>query len=354
MNIFTIGISHKTAPIDIREKFYLTEAERELLISILRSEPSVAEVLILSTCNRTEIYANVILQDALESILRLLFKIKKLSFTDNLKKYFYRYNGQAAVEHLLRVSAGLDSIVLGEKQILGQVKRAIEFSRERNMMGKSFNVLADLAVRTGKKAQSETQIGFGGVSVSWSAVTVAQKRLGTLQEKSVLIIGAGKMGHLAASHLKNKKIGHLYVMNRSIEKAEDLADKFGGTPVSFWDIKNILQEVDVCICSVGAPHYIVEKDYVESAMAGRQDKELLCIDISIPRNIDPEVSSISGVSLITIDDLGNVVAENMEKRYSALSQVESIIAGKIEEYNRKISKIKAYEETGFFTPIEVA
>jgi glutamyl-tRNA reductase len=219
------------------------------------------------------------------------------------------------------------------------------------MLGKCFNVLSGIAIRAGKKAQSETQISYGGVSVSWAAVTIAKRMLGTFQNKSFLIIGAGKMGHLAAGHLKNKGAKYIYIMNRSKEKAEQLARKFDGTPVSFWDIKEILKEVDVCICSAGAPHYLIERDLLEKVMATHQKKKLLCVDISIPRNIEPTVSSLNNVSLVTIDDLGDVVAANMAKRYSAVSQVEAIITAKIEEYYNKISKIRSCERTGSYAPV---
>jgi glutamyl-tRNA reductase len=346
MALFVVGINHKTAPIDVREKFYLNTTERELLLSTLQSNPSIVEAIVLSTCNRTEVYAQVISSGGLEAVLKPLFDIKKLSLSAKLRKHFYEYHGQNAIDHFFRVCTGLDSIVLGEKQILGQVKSAIDLSRKRGMMGRYFNVLYGLVIKAGKKSQSETQISYGGVSVSWAAVTMAKRIMGTLQDKSFLIIGAGKMGHLAASHLKNKKVGDIYVMNRSLEKAEALADKFAGMPVSFWDMKEVLQKIDVCICSVGAPHHILERNMLEKVMPSRKGKELLCIDISIPRNIEPSVSSLDSVSLITIDDLGDVVAENMEKRYSALSQVEDIIAKKIGQYNSKISKIHDYETAG--------
>ena len=353
MNIFVSGISHKTAPIDIREKFYLSETERRLLLSTLQSDPSVVEVIVLSTCNRTEIYANIISKNASEILLKTLFKIKNVSYPSEFKKYFYQHCDQDAIKHFYRVCAGLESIVFGERQILGQVKTAIELSRNRGMLGKHFNVLTGLAVRTGKKAQNETQISYGGVSVSWAAVTMAKRMLGTFRNKSFLIIGAGKMGHLAAGHLKNRGAGHIYVMNRSKEKAEFLAEKFSGTPVSFWDMKEILRKVDVCICSAGAPHYLIENDLMEKIMFARKGKELLCVDISIPRNIEPSVSSLKNVSLITVDDLGDVVAKNMEKRYAALSQVENIISKKVDQYNDKISKIRTYEQVGFHESVEV-
>ena|SRR3989338_7063279 len=350
MNIVMVGISHKTAPIDIRERFYLTETERELLLSTCRSDPSIAEVLVLSTCNRTEIYAHALDGGDASALLSHLFSLKKLKPTSEFNRFFYIYKDTEAVNQLFHVASGLDSIVLGEKQILGQLKSAVELSRRRGALGKCFNVLAGIAIRTGKKAQSETQISSGGASISWAAVTMAHRRLGTFQDKSFLIIGAGKMGYLAANQLCNRGAGQIYVMNRSLENARALADKFGGIPVSFWDIKEVLQKVDVCICSVGAPHYILEKETLEKIMPIRRKTGLLCVDISIPRNIEPSVTEVENVSLITIDDLGDVVAENMEKRYSALNQVEAIIAQKIVQYNRKISKIRTHEETGSVEP----
>jgi glutamyl-tRNA reductase len=354
MRLTVIGLSHKTASIEIRERFFFKEEEREILLNELKGDPCVMEALILSTCNRTEIYAHTLSSGVSDSLIDRLFQIKKIPQDTRLTNHFYFYEGREAMEHLLRVSSGLDSIVLGEQQILGQVKSAVEFSRRKGMLGKYFNILMDTAVRTGKKAQNETPISSGGASVSWAAVAAAQKELGTLRDKSVLIIGAGKMGGIAAGYLQNKGTGHIYLMNRSREKAQLLAREFAGTAVSFLDLEDVLGRVDVCICSAGAPHYLLEKDLVEKVVSVRQGRRLVCVDISIPRNIDPRVEDIDGVSLITIDDLGRVVARNVEKRHAAISQVEAIIAKKIAEFNTKITKNKAVESTGFYEMAEVA
>jgi len=342
MNLVCTGINHKTATIDIRERFFLNETERRLLLSALRAEPGVAEALVLSTCNRTEVYAYVV-DGSPDGLLAALLRSKGLpeeTYTD----CFYRYEGRQAANHFMRVCTGLDSIILGEKQILGQAKAAIDLARGSGMLGKFFNILSGLAVKAGKKAQNETLIGQGGVSVSWAAVEKARRMLITLEGKSVLIIGAGKMGYLAANHIKSKKAGEIIVMNRSDEKARSMAKRFGGTPVSFWDLKDVLKRVDVCICSAGAPHYLLEKSVVEQVMPARSGRRLVCVDISIPRNIEPSVAEVGNVRLITIDDLGGVVAENMEKRYSAVSQVEAIIARKIEQFYDKLSRIHRLEE----------
>ncbi|OGX40942.1 MAG: glutamyl-tRNA reductase, partial [Omnitrophica WOR_2 bacterium RIFCSPLOWO2_12_FULL_50_9] len=337
-----IGISHKTAPIDIREKFYLDETGRRFLLSELKNNPTVVEAIVLSTCNRTEIYAHTIAPDAADVLLQALFRVKSISFpsaaAEELTKYFYTHKDRDAVSHLLRVASGLESVVLGENQILGQVKTAVDSAREEGMLGKTFNILSAAAIRAGKKARHETTVGSGGVSVSWAAINAAQRLAGTLQGRSVLIIGAGKMANLAVNQLANKAPGEVYIMNRSQDNADGLAEKFGGISVSFWDMKEILGRVDVCICSSGAPHYLVEKDVVQKIMAGRPRKPLVCVDISIPRNIDPAVGQVAGVSLITVDDLGDIVAETVERRSGAFSQVDGIIHQKVEEFYSKIAR----------------
>ena len=339
-NTILIGINHKTSPIEIREKFYLRSTERELLLCELKNDPRVLEALILSTCNRTEIYAHMLGKDSgpYEFLLQVLFKAKNLDATSDYGNYFYRYSDAEAIEHLLRVSAGLDSLVLGEKQILGQLKEAVELSRKKGMMGKVFNILSNVAIRTGKKAQSDTPIGFGGVSVSWAAVTRAQEEVGTLREKSVLVIGAGKMSKLAANNLSNKEIGQIYVMNRTEEKAVSLAQQFNGIPLSFWELPEILKIVDVCICSASAPHYLIEEELIRKVMRERHGRKLVFIDISIPRNINPKVSHVANTTLITIDDLDKVVGENIKKRQGAIGQVEEIVSLKLSEFYEKLSR----------------
>ena len=342
MHITAIGISHKTAPIDIREKFYLDETRRRLLLSELKNNPAVVEAIVLSTCNRTEVYAHTIAPDVTGVLLQLLFKVKSIPLSsaaaEELTKYFYTHNDRDAVSHLLRVASGLESVVLGENQILGQVKTAVDCAREEGMMGKTFNILSAAAIRAGKKVRHETAVGAGGVSVSWAAVNAAERLAGTLKGRSVLIIGAGKMANLAVNQLANKALGELYIMNRSQDNAEGLAEKFGGISVSFWDMKEILRRVDVCICSSGAPHYLVEEDVMHKIMVDRPGKPLVCVDISIPRNIDPAVGRVAGVSLITVDDLGDIVAETVQRRNGALNQVDGIVHQKVEEFYSRIAK----------------
>ena len=352
MNIIVFGLNHKTAPIEIREEFFLNPIQQDLLLVELKSDPAVTEALVLSTCNRTEIYLHVIGNFySLESILKLIANIKKTEFRHELKKYFYFYEQNKAPRHLLRVTSGLDSLVLGEKQIIGQVKSAVDRAREKGMFSRHFNILSNIAIRTAKKAQTETQISYGGSSVSWAAMALAEEVLGTLQEKSILIIGAGKMGELALMQIRNKGVKNIYLMNRTGQAAQTLAETCGAIPVSFMDIKEILSEVDVCVCAAGAPHYILDRKTIEKIMALRHYRKLILIDISMPRNIDPQVVAIDQIFLSDIDDLNKVVGENMVKRQSAVNSVEKMIDRQLTIFYEKLNKLQTKSSLDDFSNV---
>ncbi len=339
MNIILGGINHKTAAIEIREKFFLNSLEQDLFLSELKCNPSIVEAFVLSTCNRTEVYAHGLdTQNYDQYFLNLILKIKKLSYSRSLSKYFYSLRNEEVVRHLFRVASGLDSLVLGERQILGQVKEAFERAQTKGMFTKCFNILANLAIRTGKKAHSETGISFGGSSVSWAATLMMEILLGSLNEKTILIIGAGKMGELTTHQIFSKGVKKLYLMNRTQANAEILAKKYQGIPVAFVDMKEILSEVDGCICSADAPHYILERGTIEKIMALRHNLPLNLIDISMPRNIDPQVALIPHVFLAHIDDLEKVVEDTMRKRQSSIRLVENIIEKKLNEFYSKLKK----------------
>jgi len=339
MKIWVVGINHKTSAIETREKFFLAPLERELLLSGFKNDPSVFSALILSTCNRSEIYANVDDDYQPQEILKKLFLIKSQPQTPDLQKLFYILEGENAVLHLLRVTSGLDSLILGENQILGQMKEAVLLSRQSAMMDKTFNVLTNLALETAKKARRETQIDFGGSSVSWAAVMMAQNMLGELQDKTVLILGSGKMGCLAVEQLLKKGVKKVYIMNRTMETAQEVAKEIGGTAVGFLEMSDILPQVDVCICSSACPHYLIDRDLVEKVMRRRLGAKSVFIDISLPRNIDPKVAEVKGVSLLTIDDLDRVLQDNMQKRLLAAGQVESLVLNKLQEYYQIMNKL---------------
>ncbi len=349
--ISLIGINHKTAPIDVRERFFLTPIQQDLLLSEFKSNPNIIEGFVISTCNRTEVYVRTLEGfDPFPYIYNLICSIKQIVNPDAYQTNFYVYSGEKAVSHLLHVACSLDSLILGEKQILGQLKNAFEKAQQRGMFGKVFNVLMNLTLRTGKKSFQETSIGIGGTSVSWAAIAMAGKVLGELQEKEVLVIGAGEMSKLAVGQIQNKNFKKVFLMNRTEQSAKELADRCGGVCAGFGDIKEILTRVDLCICSIGAPHYIVERSMIEKIMAQRQNQPLVLIDISMPRNIDPEAASVSNVRLFAIDDLNEVVDSNMKIRHQSLAEVEAIITEKIAEFKERIlSPSEALQEPSIET-----
>jgi glutamyl-tRNA reductase len=337
-----IGLNHKTAPIAVREQFFMGTLERELLLSELKNDPNVLEAFVLSTCNRIEVYAHL-LEDCPEILFRALSKVKKTDPDPYVMDHFYVKSNQDVVDHLFDVACGLDSLVIGEKQILGQVKDAAQLSRQAGIFGRVFNVLVNIVLNAGKTAQSKTQISSGGSSVSWAAVTSAHKILETLQDKSILIIGAGKMSQLTAGQLVRKAVGKVFVMNRTFKNAQTLARTIGAQAVMFWDMKNILTKVDVCICSSGASYFLIEQEMMREVMALRNNRPLLLIDISTPRNIDPLVSQVEGVRLVSMDDLDVLIRENLDSRRSAVEEVRQIISQKKDFFNRSIFKCEQHQ-----------
>jgi glutamyl-tRNA reductase len=338
MRILTVGINHKTSPIETREKFFLSPLEREILLVEFKNDPAVMAAIVLSTCNRCEIYATVDDDYQSPEILKRLFSLKRQPLTPELQKLFYILEGAGAVEHLLRVACGVDSLILGEKQIMGQIREAVLLSGQHLMMDKTFNILTNLVLETGKKARRETRIDSGGSSVSWAAVMMAQNILGSLQDKTVLVLGSGKMGCLAIQQLGNKGVRKIYIMNRTMEKAQELARQNGGTAVGFWEISDILSLIDVCICSANCPHYLVDKELVEKIMPARNGQKLVFIDISVPRTVDPQVAGVSDVCLVTVDDLDRVVQDNIQKRLDAVQNVEEIVSNKAREFYETMNK----------------
>ncbi len=341
-----IGLNHKTATLDIRERFFMSALERELLLTELKNDPNVLEAFVLSTCNRIEICARM-LDERPDPLFAALARIKKTAITAHHREHFYVKSSQDVVDHVFDVACGLDSLVIGEKQILGQVKEAAELSRRVGILGRVFNVLINIAVAAGKTSQSETQISSGGSSISWAAVTSAQKILTTLEDKSILIIGAGKMSQLTAGQLLRRSVKKIYVTNRTFQNAQTLARDIGGEAVMFWDLKNVLSKIDVCICSSGAPHLIIEEQFVRDVMSARNGAPLLLIDISTPRNIDPRAVQVPGVRLVCMDDLDGMIQDNLKSRRSAIADVRSIIDRKKDFFNRTIVKSEQYQSSVF-------
>ena len=326
MHLTLVGLSHKTAPVEIREKLTFPANRQEEALAILTQSSDVAEALILSTCNRTEIYAVTSTDvDGPSAIIDFLSEYHDLD-RHELVRYLYISEGEPVIKHLFRVVASLDSMVVGEAQILGQVKDAYEHAFEFNGTGRIFNKLFRQSFEVGKRVRNETAIGESAVSISYAAVELAKKVFDTLEGRSVLILGAGKMSELTAKHLVSNGVAAVLVANRTYERAAELAKMFSGEAIAYEDLGKRLGDADILISSTAATTYVVDKAMVATAMKSRRGKPLFLIDIALPRDIDPAVNDLGDVFLYNIDDLSGVVEANLEVRLREAEKAETIIA----------------------------
>ena len=335
MPLACIGLSHRTAPVEVREGHAFPAARMTEALVALRDYESVLEAAMLSTCGRIEIYAEVSDYETGVAQLRSFLQHFRHGDVIDLSSYVYTLLGAEAAEHLFRVSTGLDSMLIGEAEILGQVKDAYVQAQRAGSLGKTLPALFRDALSAGKTARSQTPIGRDSVSVATAAVALAKARLGTLEGASVLVIGAGKMGNAAARRLRQEGAGKLVVANRSAARARDVvAHAGGGTVAELPGIVAALAEADVVVTSTGASHFILTADNVAAAMALRPQRPLFVIDIAVPRDADPAIADIPGVDLADIDALRDIVAETLEQRRAAIPLVEEIIA----EYARRFTQ----------------
>ncbi|WP_353856482.1 glutamyl-tRNA reductase [Bacillus sp. Bos-x628] len=339
MHILVVGLDYKTAPVEIREQLNFEPSELGAAMSKLKEEKSILENIVISTCNRTEIYAVV---DQLHTgrfyIKRFLadwFGLEK----EDVSPYLKFYENDGAVEHLFRVACGLDSMVIGETQILGQVRSSFKIAQEEKTIGTVFNYLFKQAVTVAKRSHAETDIASNAVSVSYAAVELAKKIFGHLSDKHVLVIGAGKMGELAAQNLQGQGIGQVTVINRTYEKAKELANRFSGEPKSLNQLEKTLSEADILISSTGAKQFVITKEMVESANKKRKGRPLFLVDIAVPRDLDPAISEVEGAFLYDIDDLEGIVAANLKERRAVAEQVELLIEAEIVEFKQWLNTL---------------
>jgi len=342
MKLLVTGVSHKTAPVEVREGLAFPEAGLPDALRDLKTRSGVAEAMILSTCNRVEI--TVTTDDGLDprSIVdAFLLETGKLP-ADGLEPYIYRHEGPEAIHHLFRVAASLDSMVVGEPQILGQFKAAYAVAKDQGCLSGLLEGVLARAFSVAKRVRSETGIGQMAVSVSYAAVELARKIFGTLSHRTVMIVGSGKMSELAARHLRRSGASHIFVTNRTHDRAVDLASLFQGTAVEYTRFLSLLPEVDILIASSGAPHYILHKDEVQRVIAVRRNRPMFLIDIAVPRNIEPSVNEIDNVFLYDIDDLQEVVNANLRERLKEAGHAEEIVA---HEVQRMTARLKVQEVT---------
>ncbi len=326
--ILLLGANHNTAPVEIREKLALRETDPPA-VKLFQELPACQEIIFLSTCNRVEIILGTVRpDDAREQVIAAWARhtgLDKTLLQDNI----YIYSGEKAVKHVFRVAASLDSMVVGEPQILGQLKDAYRTASEMDCSGPILNKLMHKAFSTAKKIRTETKIASQAVSISYAAVELAKKIFGDLRGKSALMIGAGEMAELAAQHLKTSGIERLVVANRTLERALDLAKSLDGEAVSLEELEDVLIDVDIVISSTGAPGLVVKKDQVKRIMRPRRHRLLFFIDIAVPRDIDPKINSIDNVYLFDIDELKEVVEENKAERQKEALKAERMVEAEL-------------------------
>lgn len=330
-SLAAIGINHKSAPVDVRERLAFAPEQLGIALDQLVALPGVEEAAILSTCNRTELYCNLHSTGRAEEIVQWLATYHQLAGQD-LAPYLYQHRDQHAVRHTLQVACGLDSLVLGETQILGQLKSAYHSADEAGTLGSKLNRLFQHAFSVAKQIRHDTAIGDSPVSVAFAAVSLAKQIFADLSNQTALMIGAGETIELAARHLAGNDIGQLIVANRSIGRAEALAQRFDAEAVTLSELGDALPRADIIIASTASALPVLGKGAVESALKQRKHKPMFMVDIAVPRDIEPEVGDLADVYLYSIDDLDQVIEANLQTRRNAAKQADEIIIGQVEDF----------------------
>ena len=340
MHIVIVGLSHKTAPVEIREKLAFAPTAMERPLRQMLELATITEGLIVSTCNRVELCAVTKEPDAaIAELRRFLTEYHEIS-TEEINENLFDYQGEEAIRHLFRVSSSLDSMVLGEPQILGQIKTAYGYAAEFKTAGLILNRFLHKAFSVAKRVRTETAIASNAVSVSFAAVELARKIFDRLDNKGVMIIGAGEMCELAARHFVSNGISKVLVTNRTFERAEKLAAEFDGKAVPFDSFADHLAEVDIVMTSTGAPNFILGKRQMEEVLKRRKNRPMFLIDIAVPRDIDPKVNDISNTYLYDVDDLQGVVQANLKERQKEAGKAEAIVEQEIGQFHQWLGNLE--------------
>ena len=345
--IVLIGVNHKTAPVEVREKLGASGNAEEILSQLGRI-PIIKEVLFLSTCNRVEILFTTkqSIKVGVEAVKQFLAHFNQLPLSQ-FENALYVYQQVEAVAHVFRVSSSLDSMVIGEPQILGQIKDAYRLALKHHLAGPILNRLLHKAFSVAKRIRTETNLARHAVSISYAAVEMAKRIFGRLEDKKIMLIGAGEMAELAAQHLLNNGVKSIVVANRTLERAVELAERLQGKAISIEEIKEGLKNVDIIISSTGAPNFILLEKDVRQSMRARRHRPIFFIDIAVPRDIDPQINNIDNAYVYDIDDLQGVVASNKIKRQKEAQKAERII-------EEETIKFKLWLETLSVVPTIIA
>lgn len=339
MPILALGLNHHTAPVDIRERAAIGEGQLGDALRALRQVDTVKEAAIVATCNRTEIYCGMDRQDvkAVVDWMHRYFELRDKGF----EPYLFHHSDREAVRHLMRVCSGLDSMVLGEPQILGQIKRAYRDASEHGALGNELSPLFQTAFSVAKQVRTDTAIGNSPVSVAFAAVSLARQIFSDLGKQQALLIGAGETIQLAARHLKSAGIGSIRIANRTIERASLLAEEVEGQAIALADMPDALPEADIIISSTGSTLPILGKGAVQRALKQRRFRSQLIVDIAVPRDVEAEVNELDGVFLYTVDDLQAVIDENRQSRQEAAFEAEEIVTAQVDMFMRKLQSLGA-------------
>ncbi len=349
MSLLALGLNHHTAPVDIRERVAIGDEQLPNALLALQNLPAVNEATIVSTCNRTEIYCGMQGNDSTPVLhwLHHYLDLNQPQFND----YLFRHTDRDVVHHLMRVCSGLDSLVVGEPQILGQMKQAYSNASAAGTVGSELTPLFQSAFSAAKLVRTDTEIGSNPVSVAFAAVSLAKQIFTDLAKHGALLIGAGDTMRLAAQHLVAQGVTDTYIANRTVERARVLAEEVGGQSLALSDIGDALAKVDIVITATGSSLPILGKGAIEKALKARRYRPMLIVDIAVPRDVEPEVGDLDSVFLYSVDDLQGVIETNLQSRQAAAEQAEEIIRNEVEHFQRKArartatDSIRLYRET---------
>lgn len=340
-----IGLNHETAPLDLRERLAFPAGRLPEILSNLKTQTGAEELVCLSTCNRTEVYAGT--SDSDHTKAAMFRALERQADRPGIASSFYCHENENAIEHLFYVASGLNSMVIGEHEILGQVKQAYLGAQKHGFTGKLLNVLFQRSLYVGKRVRTETGLGVGSASVGSVAVGMAERIFGGLKDRDIMILGAGKMAEVTAKHLLSQKARSIIVANRTFDRACDLAREFGGTAMHFDEGLRRLAHMDIVICSTAAPHAVITPEMMRRIMEERRGRSLFLIDIAVPRDVDPAVNDIDNVYLYNVDDLQNIVAENAARHTQEIIRAKNIVTSETQEFIRWWRANRAGTPVGF-------
>jgi len=333
--LILVGLNHRTAPVDVRERLDVPDTQLGQTTAALRELPGVDGAALLSTCNRVEAIVSTRDEDVIETIVDWLAASASTTRAE-LEKHLYILRHGDVVKHLFRVTSGLDSMIVGEPQIGGQVKKAFVIAHDLGTLDSLLTQLYEQTLRVAKRVRTETGIGEHAVSVPYAGVELAKKIFGRLRGLQVLLLGAGEMGELTAEHLHAQEVKQVFVANRSFDRAVELAHRFDGAAVQFDRLDEHLAVCDIVIASTSAPHFLIEPQHVERALDSRKRRNLFFIDLAVPRNINPGVGRIDGAYLYNVDDLQQVADQNLELRQQRAREAEQIVMREVESFRKRL------------------